>query len=79
MSRLPDKAAGNETIHPWNVREATLHLGALAARDLGRWESARQLSAQVLDSQRRRGASALDIASYRLSEYGPLLSTGTPR
>lgn len=74
---LPDPPADNDqTAIPWNVREALLNLGCLAARGLGLWEQALELNAATLDSMRRRGASTSEQAFGAFNDSVPLLRLG---
>jgi tetratricopeptide (TPR) repeat protein len=70
---LPETSDQEERITPWNVRELILETGALAARDLGRWEVALELIGEVTRSQVARAAPALEQARSRFNAYGPLL------
>ena len=63
-------------LHPWNVREVLLDTGRTAALQLGRWEQALSLNAEVVASKRARGASALEVARTRYNDYGPLIRLG---
>ncbi len=40
MASLPEHSEGHEAVSPWNVREALLNLGGLAATNLQQWEQA---------------------------------------
>jgi len=74
MGSLPDPPGPSDsTITPFNVREVTLNIGVLAARDLGRWQQALDLNAGALASMRRRGASDAVQAAAAFNDYGPLL------
>jgi hypothetical protein len=50
--------------------------GRSAAIELGRWDDALELNADVLESMSNRHASATEIAPIRFSDYGPLLRLG---
>jgi tetratricopeptide (TPR) repeat protein len=76
MRLLPDQPGANETVIPWNVREATLSTGVIAAGGLGRWQQALDLNAEVLASIQRRGAGDHWIARTRFNDYYPLLELG---
>jgi tetratricopeptide (TPR) repeat protein len=76
LDALPERRDPTDTVDPWNVREAVLQLGALAAGDLGRWEEALAYNARVHASVQARGGSAHEIASTRFGDYGPLLRLG---
>jgi hypothetical protein len=75
MTELPDPPEANDTA-PWNVRELMCSLGVSAAVDCQRWQLALDLNAELLDSQRRRGASDAEQAVAAFSNYGPLLRLG---
>src|SRR5262249_61303445 len=76
MTTLPDQPGPNETVRPWNVREATLDTGHGAARDLQRWQLALDLHAETRASKERRNASPRELAQTRYNDYGPLLRLG---
>jgi hypothetical protein len=61
MVDLPDQPADNDTVNPWNVREAILNTGSSSAAELGRWAKALDLNDEVTASQRRRGADVLAL------------------
>ncbi|SUS05528.1 conserved hypothetical protein [uncultured Defluviicoccus sp.] len=73
MEALPERGTGEETVTPWNVREATLDTGREAALRLERWQECLDLSEAIVASKAARGASALQIARTRFNDYGPLL------
>jgi CHAT domain len=76
LASLPEASDQQERVAPWNVREGILHAGALAARELGRWELALALNGEATRSKIARDAPALDQASSRFNDYGPLLALG---
>ena len=76
MRQLPDPPADNETVQPWNVREATLSLGVHAAQTLRRWQEALDLNTQQVASRGSRRAGDHTIASARFADYGSLLRLG---
>jgi hypothetical protein len=76
MAQLPERAGDNDTIQPWNVRETLLNVGFFAARDLGRWQTALDLTHEQIASKQKRGAGDHDIATTRFNTYGPLLDLG---
>ena len=76
MQTLPAETSPDETVNPWNVREALLDTGREAARQLGRWDDALELNAAATASKRDRGAPATDIARGRFNDYGPLIRLG---
>jgi hypothetical protein len=73
MSAGPDQL---DQLSPWNVRETLLDTGRYAARQLGRWDDALELSAAVAASKQDRGAPAREIAHIRFNDYGPLIRLG---
>lgn len=76
MAALPDAGDEDEAVSPWNVREALLNTGREAALRTGNWQQALDLNAEVLASQRDRGAGELELAATRFNHYGPLLRLG---
>ncbi|MGC4819797.1 hypothetical protein [Micromonospora sp. DT63] len=76
MAALPESSDTPEASDPFNVREVIFDLGRTAAQDLGRWQQALDFSAEILASQRGRGASDAEQAFSALNEYGPLLRLG---
>src|SRR5690606_7152602 len=68
MDRLPDPPGPDETVDPWHVREMILNTGVLAARDLGRWQQALDLNADVLAGQRRRHAGPHELPRTRVND-----------
>jgi hypothetical protein len=74
---LPAATLGpKEIVYSWNVRETLLDTGRHAARQLGRWEDALDLSAAQAASKRDRGAPSAEIARARFNDYGPMLRLG---
>jgi tetratricopeptide (TPR) repeat protein len=77
MVELPDPPESTDTtVTPWNVREILLQTGVFAAGDLGDWQQALDLNAEIHTSKRRRGASPAEQARTRFDDYGPLLRLG---
>jgi tetratricopeptide (TPR) repeat protein len=76
MHVMPSNRNPNETVEPWDVRESILQIGVHAARDLGRWQHALDLNAEVAASARRRGAGPHEIAYQRFNDQGPLVGLG---
>jgi hypothetical protein len=76
MTRLPNRRGADEIVEPFNIRETTHSLGALAARALHRWEVALDLNAQNIASKRTRGAGDHDIATAQYMDFEPLLRLG---
>ena len=76
MDKLPATRAGNETIEPWNVREAILNIGYASAQALEEWQQCLDLNAASLASKRARGASAYEIIRIRYNDAWPLIELG---
>lgn len=76
MTSLPDTRQPNDPVDPWHVREQLLEVGAFAARELGRWEEALTLNAEVATSMQRRDAHPLEHARTRHNAYVSLLRLG---
>ncbi|WP_322763237.1 CHAT domain-containing protein [Frankia sp. Cr2] len=76
LDRLPDHPDPTDTVRPWNIREVTLEIGAVAAVALGRWQQALDYNARVQASKRRRGAGPHELARTRFNDYGPLIALG---
>lgn len=76
MAALPLTGAAQETVNPWNVREALLDTGHTAALYSERWEQALALNAEIVQVKEGRGADALALARTRFNDYGPLLRLG---
>ena len=73
MDALPPIGTQDEIVNPWNVREVLLDTGHTAALRLGRWEQALSLNAEVVSSNKARGALALEVAGTRYNDYAPLI------
>jgi tetratricopeptide (TPR) repeat protein len=76
MGELPHRRGSNETVNPWNVREAILDIGRSSASALGRWQQSLELSGEILASKRQRGASQHEIARTRFNDSGTLIRLG---
>jgi tetratricopeptide (TPR) repeat protein len=76
LATLPATRGPDDTIHPWNVREALLDTGRASAILLGRWAAALDLNAAQAASQRDRNAPTTDAARVRFKDYSPLLRLG---
>ncbi|WP_179118191.1 CHAT domain-containing protein [Saccharothrix sp. ALI-22-I] len=77
MATLVEQPPGpGESVRPWSVRERTALLGAIVANSLGQWQRALDLNAVVRESERRRGASAGEMAMTRFNDYSGLLGLG---
>ena len=64
MAELPARPAGNETVNPLNVREFILDIGRSSALALGQWEQCLDLNAEIITSQRQRGAGLHEISPH---------------
>jgi hypothetical protein len=76
MGQLPDRPGASETVQPWNVREGILDTGRSAALALGRWQQCLDLTAQMIASQRQRGAGIHELTRTRFNDAGPLIRLG---
>jgi hypothetical protein len=76
MLALPPASGPDEATTPWSVRETLLGTGRDAAAQLGRWDEALSLNAQVVASERDRRALPAEIARSRFNDYEPLLALG---
>jgi tetratricopeptide (TPR) repeat protein len=74
MKALPDPPGSNERVSAWNVREVTFDTGRSAALALEQWQQALDINAELLQSQRKRGATPLDQAKFRFNDYGSVAS-----
>lgn len=73
MARLPEERGANEVVDPWNVRETLLNTGGQAALELDACDTALALNGEIVESKRRRGADAHDVAQTQFNDYSPLL------
>jgi hypothetical protein len=76
MQSLPESGAAEEAANPWNVREVILHTGYTSALGPERWEDALDLSREVEEVTKARGATDLEVARTRFNDCGPLLRLG---
>jgi tetratricopeptide (TPR) repeat protein len=74
MLALPPPSDPDEATTPWSVRETLFGTGRDAAAQLGRWDDALRLNAQVIGSERERRALPAEIARSRFNDYGALLA-----
>ena len=72
IAELPKERSGGQP-EPWNVHEATLDTGRAAAINLGRWETALNLGAEILRLRVERGAEPVELASVRFNDCVPLI------
>ena len=75
-ANLPPEPGDNEIVKPWMTEESLLDTGRAAALRLEHWDSALTYNSAAMESMRRRGAPAADLAWARFSDYGPLLGLG---
>ncbi len=73
MEKLPETSDADDTVNPWNVREALLDTGRYAARSLEQWQTALELNDAVAKIKVTRGADAVELARTRFNDYFPLL------
>lgn len=76
MVSLADQADDNEIEMPWNVREMSLNIGALAARQLGLWQLSLDLNTENNASERARGVPVLRQARTIFNNIAPLFELG---
>jgi tetratricopeptide (TPR) repeat protein len=76
MAELANERADTDRVNPWNVQEGVLDVGRRSALALERWEETLKLNDEILNTQRRRGASPDEIARTRFNDYLPLLRLG---
>jgi tetratricopeptide (TPR) repeat protein len=76
MGELPGRPAGNENARPWNARELILDTGHGSALALERWQQCLDLNAEILASQRQRGAGVHELTSTRFNDAWPLIRLG---
>lgn len=78
MATLLEVSDTDEAVNPWNVREALFNTGLTAALSSEDFEGALVLNDEIVRSKRARGAGALEQATTRFNDYGPLLRLGRP-
>jgi hypothetical protein len=76
MDGLSTASVQPEANEPWDVQETLLDIGQKAAKQLGLWAEALELSGAEVASMRGRGAPDSEIASVQVNNYGPLLRLG---
>jgi tetratricopeptide (TPR) repeat protein len=76
MDQLPAQVGRDETVEPWNVREAILDVGRVSALALREWQECLDLSTEILASKQGRGATIYEIASTRFNDAAPLIRLG---
>src|ERR1019366_4203080 len=73
MKGMPESRGENETIEPWQAKEALLNTGLEAASGLERWQEVLSLNQEMIQAKVSRGATALEVARVRFNNNGPLL------
>ena len=76
MRQLPTRPGPSETAYPWDVREFILNAGLRSAIELGRWELALELNAEIVASVRQRAAGDHYLALAYSNRAGPLIALG---
>jgi hypothetical protein len=76
MTDLPARRGASEANNPWNVRETILDTGRTSALATGEWQRCLDLNAEVVASQRQRGAGVHEITRTRFKDAGPLIRLG---
>ncbi|MGH3814068.1 MAG: hypothetical protein ACRDUV_16720, partial [Pseudonocardiaceae bacterium] len=76
QAELPDQPADNDDTNPWSIRETILSISFVSAVALERWQQALDLTNEITDIMRRRGASAHSTAFARFNSYTPFLRLG---
>ena len=77
MAALPDPAAvRDETVNPWNVRETILDTGRASALATGDWQRCLDLNAEIVASERQRGAGEHEVTRTRFNDAAPLIRLG---
>src|ERR1019366_1139458 len=76
MKGMPESRGENETIEPWQAKEALLNTGLEAASGLERWQEVLSLNQEMIQAKVSRGATALEVARVRFNNNGPLLRLG---
>jgi tetratricopeptide (TPR) repeat protein len=72
--QMPDPPEANDwSVDVWTVRETMSDIGREAAVRLEEWQLALEFNAELIESKEKRGAGALEIASYWINDNGPLL------
>jgi tetratricopeptide (TPR) repeat protein len=76
MAALPARADASEAANPWNVRETILNTGWFSAAATGDWQRCLDLNAEIVASQRQRGAGVHEVTRFRFNDAGPLIGLG---
>jgi hypothetical protein len=78
MEALGADSGEEEAARPWDVREALWNIDRAARTDLGDWDGALAVNAEIIASMNDRRAPAAQLAVVRMNEYAPLLRLGKP-
>jgi tetratricopeptide (TPR) repeat protein len=73
MEQLPDPGDQEEAVEPWSLRESIINTGRAAAFHLKHFDLALELSGEIQEAQKSRGASKLEITRDSFNDYGPLI------
>ncbi len=73
LDLLPEQSEAQESVNPWNIREALLDTGRSAAMRSEQWAEALALNADQVQYKEARGADAFELARTRFNDYGPLI------
>jgi tetratricopeptide (TPR) repeat protein len=73
---LPVAFDENDPVPSWDVHEKLLDAARYAARELGQWDNALNLSREIITSMQGRRAPADEIAKATFNCYAPLLHLG---
>lgn len=76
MAGLPDHRGPGEAVEPWNVRETLLNTANESALAIGEWAQCLELNAEIVASQRQRGAGDHEIARFRFNDASALIHLG---
>jgi hypothetical protein len=76
MTDLPARRGASEANNPWSVREAILDTGRSSALATGEWQRCLDLNAEVVASQRQRGAGVHEVTRTRFKDAWPLIELG---
>lgn len=79
MDLLDSNTGEDDAARPWDVREALLNIDRSVSIELGQWEKALAVNAEIIASMDARRAPDGLIAVAALNDYGPLLRLGKAR
>jgi hypothetical protein len=66
----------DEAARSWDVREALWNIDRAARIELGDWDKALSVNAEIIASMHGRQAPDVQLAVARMNDYGPLLRLG---